>query len=76
MVDDRKEWEICEEREGEERRCAGQNACTRSYVGATGGIFSAFLGQKCFLPQKETKNPPKFTQLKTGVGVGVVTVSY
>jgi hypothetical protein len=37
---------MCEEGEVEEGRGAGQNACTRSCVEATGGILSAFLGQK------------------------------
>jgi hypothetical protein len=46
MVDDKEEWEMCEEREGEKGRGAGQNACTRSCVEGTGGILSAFLGQK------------------------------
>jgi hypothetical protein len=44
MVDDREKWEVCEEREGEEGRGAGQNACTRSCVEVTGGIISTYLG--------------------------------
>jgi hypothetical protein len=44
MVDNKEEWEMCEEREREEGRGAGQNACTRSCLEATGGILSAFLG--------------------------------
>jgi hypothetical protein len=39
---------MCEEREGEERRGVGKNACTRSCIEATGGILSTFLGKKCF----------------------------
>jgi hypothetical protein len=37
---------MCEEREGEEGRGAGQNACARSCVEATGGIPSQFLGER------------------------------
>jgi hypothetical protein len=39
---------MCEEREGEEGKGAGQNACTKSWVEATGGILSTFLGKKSF----------------------------
>jgi hypothetical protein len=52
MVDDREEWKMCEEREGEEGRGADQNACTRSCVEATGGILSTFLGQKMLFSQE------------------------
>jgi hypothetical protein len=38
---------MCEEREEEEGRGAGQND-SRTCVEATGGILSAFLGQKNF----------------------------
>jgi hypothetical protein len=60
MVDDREEWEMCEEREGEERRGAGQNSCTRSCIEATGGILSIFLGQKMsFCPRNMLRIPQK-----------------
>ncbi len=60
MVDDREECEMCEEREGEKVRGAGQNACTRLCVEATGGILSAFLGQNIlFCPRNMLRIPLK-----------------
>ncbi len=59
---------MCEEREGEEGRGAGQNALsTRSCVEVTGGIFSAFLGQKMlFCPKNTLRIPPKLLSIKLG----------
>jgi hypothetical protein len=59
--------------EGGKERGVGQNACTRSCV----EVYRGKVGAKnAFLPQKCTENPPKIPPLKSGTGLGCVTVLY
>jgi hypothetical protein len=71
MIDDRAEWEKCEERTG--GGGLGQNACTRPYI----KVYRGKVGAKiAFLPQKYAKNPPKIPPLNSGAELGCVSVSW
>jgi hypothetical protein len=77
-IDDRAEWEKCEEkcrvRRGREKGGGmGQNACTCPYIEGYRGKVGA---KNAILPQKCAENPPKISPLNSGAGLGCVSVSW
>ena len=72
MVDDGDVgWEMCEEREGEEGRGAGQNDVL-DHAYKLQGDLSAFLRRKMiFHPRNALRSPPKLLSIKLGQGWGL-----